>query len=298
MRKRPSYVVVHDPAPRKPEGAGRLSDLLRANLIFDGNAPAPALPAHLPAASIGQRPEIDPVAARTPIMRSRTAPKEHITAGIWDLGSWTSRLGNVIERINAAQSIYEMKLVEASIPAGMVSRPERVIAWAEEQLGRRIRGSERKEFEDNVIADEFFVRADRVRRNIIPTMDYLIGVTPGMVAGSGADEVYWNHFASSKGRTALISTYDLRDYAKQAGRPFEVAVVGLAMSALFVAAHRNVGYHEDTGCVFDYNGNRSSLVGTLKRLYLEPSCLAAFPEAHRESVQAILKVLQKYKGKQ
>jgi hypothetical protein len=292
MRKRPGYVVIHDPAAGKRGGAPDDPGIA----AIPGNAPAPAQPGQPFTASAAPSAGVAAAAPRRPPTRSRAAPKEHITAGIWDLGSWAARLGGVIERINAAQPIYEVKLVEASIPAGMVSRPERVIAWAAEQLGKSIRGAERKEFADNVIADEFFVRAERVRRNIAPPLDYLIGITPSMVAGADGDEVYWNHFASASGRTALVSTHDVREYAKRAERPFEVAVVGLAMSALFVAAHRSVGYHDDTGCVFDYNGARTTLVGTLKRLYLEPSCLAAFPAAHRDSVQAILKVLQDYRG--
>ena len=59
-----------------------------------------------------------------------------VTVGIWDLGSRVGRLSHMIEALNTAQAAFAIFQVEAAIPAGMISRPERVAAWIREKFGQ------------------------------------------------------------------------------------------------------------------------------------------------------------------
>ncbi len=218
------------------------------------------------------------------------------TVGLWDLGAWAARLGEVIKKVNESQSDLTFFDVQAAIPTGSISRRERVIAWAEEIIRSRrmesLSESQRMEIADNIIADDFLPRAEKVRADL--GIDYLGGITPSMIADA-EEKLSWNLFVTSGDRTFLVSSYDLREYTARARRPFEVGIVMLALAGFLVLANGDFDYHEDededTGCLFDKNIQRDSLVRGLRELKIDEACLSKLQKKWRAPAQAILQAL-------
>ncbi len=215
--------------------------------------------------------------------------------GIWDLGARVGRLPQVIEVLNRVQGAFAIFEVEAAIPAGMISRPERVVAWARERLGSLPSKKEREEIESNMIADDFYRRADVVRKDL--DLHYLVGITPSMVAFEEEESVHWNYFATYDNRLILASTYDLRKFAQRAGRLFEVAVGGVICSMLLVAVNPRLEYHQDnTGCMFDMNLDRESIVRSIREARIEERCLNLMIPKYRSVAAALNEALRTYQG--
>lgn len=218
-----------------------------------------------------------------------------ISVGVWDIGARVAWLSKLIEHLNAAQPAFVFFEVEAGIPSGLISQPERVIAWAKDALGKNWKSSYRKDMESNVIANDFFPRADKVRADL--GLDYIVGVTPGMVAGEEDDgNVYWNHFSTFEKRSILVSVQDLRAFAKKAGRPFEALVGHVTIAQLLVAQSysRGLSFHEDRGCLFDYNESRESIVTAAQHPNIEPACLKLIAPSIRESALKLAEALNTF----
>jgi hypothetical protein len=194
----------------------------------------------------------------------------------------------VIEALNAAQDTYAFFESLAVVPARIISEPTRVRAWSRERRSSgRLEGIER-----NVIAGDFFERAETVRRGL--GLGFLAGITSSMIADEDEEEVYYNLFSTSRGRLLLVSSYYLRAFARKAGRTFEAAVLGVTIAQLLAARYERLGFHEDRGCLFDENETRSTIVKVLRRLRIEPSCLALIPEADRAAASALVSALDAY----
>lgn len=208
--------------------------------------------------------------------------------GIWDLGAYVGRLPQVIEVVNRAQAALVFYEALAAMPTGTVSQPSRVRAWSRDRGGpRRLPG-----LEANVIADDFFKRAERVRRDL--GLDYLAGLTSKMIADEDEEQVYYNLFAVARSRLILVSTCDLRTYAAKAKRPFESAVVGLVVAEVLTLLHRRLQFHPDRGCLFDYNEDRAGIVKILKDPRIEDSCLQKIPPSERPAAAALVEALRRY----
>ena len=80
-----------------------------------------------------------------------------------------------------------------------------------------------------------------------------------------------------------------------AGRPKEVAVGVLLIPQLLQLHSSKLGFHKDTGCLFDYNGTRATLVQTIASPRIEPSCLAKMPSSLRAPAEALAKTLARYR---
>src|SRR3954447_13481785 len=108
------------------------------------------------------------------------------TAGIWDLGAWVGGLPGVVEAMNKAQPELVIFEVQAAVPAGLVSQPDRIAQWAEERLARKLRRSERAEMQTAIIDAELFPFAEQVRKDV--GVDYLVALTSDSIAGELDDE--------------------------------------------------------------------------------------------------------------
>jgi len=215
------------------------------------------------------------------------------TVGFWDIGSSAGFFPQVILRLNEAQDAFTFFDIVASTPAGMISRPERVARWAEDALGRPPGES----FDDNIIDEDFVSRAGPIRKEI--GVEHLIGLVPSMIAGKEGDEVYWNHFSIAIGsRLMLVSTYQLREFAARAEKPFEVAVAVVALASLLVGIAPRLVFHEDRGCLFDYNGSRVSLTETVRNPRIEATCMRLIPEQYRAAARAFVDVLSSFAPEQ
>ncbi|BAK77239.1 hypothetical protein NH8B_2425 [Pseudogulbenkiania sp. NH8B] len=123
-------------------------------------------------------------------------------------------------------------------------------------------------------------------------------MTPALVAGiEPGNGIYWNHFSSVFANTILLSTADLRLFAERAGRPYEAGVGVLLVAALLVSVNDKLGYHDDTGCLFDYNGSRESLVTTIERMHIDSQCLEKMTFDQRDAVTKMLATLKRFKRK-
>jgi len=214
--------------------------------------------------------------------------------GVLDMGAWIGGMPALLERLNAAQPLFTIFEVQAPVPGGLLKTPVGMAEWASEHLRKPLSKRERDSLERHVIANDFFVAAEDIRRHL--GLDLIVGMTPAMVAGIEANgTIFWNHFSAVLGKTILVSTADLRQFAETAGRSFEAGVGALLVAALMIAVNRKLEYHEDTGCVFDYNRNRVSLINTLKQMHIDARCLHQMTQEQRDVATNMLTVLKRMK---
>jgi len=214
------------------------------------------------------------------------------TVGVWDVQSQCGRLPDVIALLNEVQTAFAIFEVQAAIPAGLVSRPPRIREWLLRNVRLKVA---LKDLSNSVIFDEFQVQAERVRSDL--GLDYLIGVTPYLITDGDRTGGSYDYFSVSKGRIMLASTNEVYAYGKKAGRRFEVAVGSIAVSALLAAVNPKVGFHDETrGCLFDYNDDRKTIVQSLKKMVIEPSCLDLITPKYRDAAEAMVKALREYSG--
>lgn len=268
------FTLVHD-ASKRPGAAG-LTKAAGKSEASRGNSRKGA---SVRRKSIGDE-DLEPV--------SRQQQAERV--GLWDLGAWLARLPDIAERANAVQEIFEFYVVKATVPAGTIRRPEGMLEWYREQTGVRLGAKGRRELVNNVIADDLFALADVVRKDL--ALDYIVGITPSMVAGANGDEIYWNHFASGYRRTLIASTYDLRAFATTTGHAFEVYLGAVILAQILTAYNPRLVYHENRGCLFDYNASRVSLQTTIADLRIEESCLAKMLPRYRPAANALVELLR------
>jgi hypothetical protein len=227
-------------------------------------------------------------AAREALVAPGAAVSQARRVGIWDLSAYVGHLPAVIDALNASQQDLVFYEAIAALPVGTVSQPERVRAWSKARTGSsRLPG-----VEENVIADDFFRRAGVVRRDL--GLDYLAGITSRLVADEDEEELYWNLFSTHRGKLLLVSSAGLREYARRAGRPFEYAVAGVILAQLMEAIHPRLRFHEDRGCIFDYNEDRAGIVKMLRAPRIEESCLKLMKPAGRAAALAMVEALRQY----
>jgi hypothetical protein len=219
------------------------------------------------------------------------------TVGVWDLGAWLSNLPKLVEALNRAQKTIVFYEVKATVPAGMISRPERMISWLSEILKGKLKKSDKDQIKDNVIANDFFDLAEPIRKDV--GTDYLVGITPSMVAwDEPAEGVSWNLFSAFSRRTIIASTFQLREFAAATQRPFEAFLGGIIVAQLLVAKfYPKLGFHDDTGCLFDYCEDRVSIQKHVKDLKIEPKCLRSIGPKFRPAALALVDVLREFKTK-
>lgn len=95
----------------------------------------------------------------------------------------------------------------------------------------------------------------------------------------------------------LVSTYEMRNFAAQASRPFEAAVASLVIGELLALLSPGLEFHEENrGCIFDFNGDRQSIVESLRQMQIEPECLRRIKPAYRTSADALITALRELPG--
>jgi hypothetical protein len=210
-----------------------------------------------------------------------------VRVGVLDLGAWIGEMADLLGRLNRSQSLFTIFEVQAPVPGGLIKSSEGMAHWAAAQGILKPLPA----FEKHVIADEFFVAAEDIREDL--DLSFIVGITPAMVAGTSPDGAYWNYVSAGVGKTILLSTRDLRDFAAQANRPFAAAVGTLLVSTLLAGVNEQLIYHENTGCIFDFNENRISFVDTFKALRIEESCLDKMTSDQRQAATAMVTVLRR-----
>jgi len=205
----------------------------------------------------------------------------------------------MIEHLNRAQSALTFFEVQAAIPSGLVQDAERVAFRATQMLSRKLRPTEKKEMRAAVVDVDFFPSAFRVRKSL--GVDYLIALTGAAIAGEIDEKAgrtfHTDFFYSFDKHVCLASTEGLREFANTAKRPFEMAAAYVAVAALLAAMNPKVDIHEDriSGCLFDYNYDRSKIVLGLKQPFIEDRCLKDIREENRETAQSLVGALASYR---
>jgi hypothetical protein len=97
----------------------------------------------------------------------------------------------------------------------------------------------------------------------------------------------------------LVSTVDVRQYAEEAEQPFETGVMYIALGQLIVAMHwPRMGFHDDEGCILDYNANRHNVVRGLRRPAIDRRCYSLLRPAMRQPIARLLSLLQVWRPSQ
>lgn len=221
------------------------------------------------------------------IARDVTRQSKVHRVGVLDLAAWVSGLPNLLERLNAAQPQFTFFEVQAPLPAGL----RKTASWYEKEMAFKLGPKDRKELERQFYANDFFKAGENLRKHF--GLDFLVGITPAMIAGIADGELYWNHFSSSKGPVLLISTAELREFSGRAERPFEAFVGHLLTAQLLVAMNSRLAFHEDRGCLFDYNQSRVSIIKGVANPAIEPECLQRIDPKNRDAARAFVNVLRR-----
>jgi hypothetical protein len=223
------------------------------------------------------------------------------TVAVWDLDAHVGELPALVGLLNSVQTAFTFLSLQAPLPAGLVARREHFLDWAhsrKRQGRQRIQKKSAEAFENNLMSSDFYSYAHIVHRTL--GVNYTIGITRQMIAGyERGGKLFWNYFADSNKSVLLVSTYNLREYARQAGRPFEVALAGVILSQLLVEVNKNTGsgvlqYHEDTGCLFDFNDQRDSIVRSIKEAKIDEDCLGKLSQRYRKAAVAMIDALKTY----
>ncbi len=218
-----------------------------------------------------------------------------VTVAIWDLDAKVSGLSEIVAAINKAQPIFTFFELRAPVPAGLVVRSDAFKRWALSRFGWHVTKKDEQEFKDNLLFDDFERFARVVRESI--GVDYLVGITQQMVAFQEGRKVYWNYFSTYNQRVVLSSAYQMREFAKKAGRPLEVAIAGIVIAQLLQILSRKISYHENRGCLFDYNEERDTIVETIRKTEIDPQCLSLIDEKYRAAAEKMVKALRSYSSK-
>ena len=118
-----------------------------------------------------------------------------------------------------------------------------------------------------------------------------------MVAGGRAsrDDIFWNHFSTFDDRIVLASSYQLHEFARDTGWPFEAFLVKVIVTQLLVAVRwPTLGFHPNTGCMFDYNEDRSSMKDNAKDPRIDRDCLDSIGSTYRPAAEAFIDLLRSY----
>jgi hypothetical protein len=227
-----------------------------------------------------------------PVVLELQRTEKVITVALWDLDTRIGHLPRIVELLTRSQSHFTFFETQAPIPTGLVLRSENFMSWAKKNLSKKDAQIDQSKLKDNLMFNEFHRYARKVHKDL--GVDYLVGITRYMVAGEDEDGFYWNYFSTSQGKFALVSSYGLREYAAKAERPFEVAIAMLVLSQVLVLINRRLGFHENTGCIFDFNEDRVSIVNSLKRLEIDSDCWNKIEEKYRQPVSDMLTALRSY----
>ena len=221
--------------------------------------------------------------------------------GIIDMDAWVIKLGDLINRINQSQDAYTLFDVRTPMPAGMVKSNAAVRAWisdhADQIDGPPHSSPEYDEVDQQMFMEDFLVAATPISQDIGVHM--IVGITPARVAGllpvrkgQQRKKLFTDDFSAVQVRQApvdseaswveglprapiaLLSTSDLRDFAREAHRAYEVAIGVLLIGAILVADIPEINYHDDCGCLFDRNEGeqRNGIIKVLESLSICDQC--------------------------
>lgn len=213
--------------------------------------------------------------------------------GIWDIGANVPFVSNMVEELNSCQKFLKFFQIHAPVPAGVVSTPERVVRWANEQTDFSF--DTKSDMAENLIAPLFYPFANKIRLSV--GVDVIVGLTASRVMDVEDEFLLGNLFYSFDENMVVVSTCDLDKISKKAGRPYEVSVMFLIITALLAERHYpKLKVHNDRGCIFDWNGDRISLYKCIRKPIIDKECLSKLESRYRATAEAIFRKLVSYES--
>lgn len=193
------------------------------------------------------------VTSARPISKSarkdKPSKKAKVRVALLDIDSKIGFLPELARRVNAAQDYYNFEVVYVAVPSGYV----------------------RTDLSDN--PQTFVPRLSEVLEPLPQQLhvDFVCGLTQHLIAGGAKGDEYWNYFTSSIGESDsvfVVSTFDLRRYAREARKSFAKAVFSLCLSMLVASDPRwGIDFHKKTaGCLFDFCEKRDDILVGLKKM--------------------------------
>jgi hypothetical protein len=221
-----------------------------------------------------------------------------VTVGLWDLGTRAGNLPKIVSRLNEGQKTFTFYDLQAPVPAGLISRRERILSWAEKHGGRKPQKINFAAHETNVIADDFFDYARQIRHYF--NLAYVVGIVPQRITNLEVDNhVAVNRYAASsgragKGRYCLLSAYNLRRQAKETERNFEASVALLVVCQMLIALSKTLTYDSPKNCIFNCVANEPKRVAALKEFEIGADCLNQVSPLYQQSAGDLMRILREY----
>ena len=226
--------------------------------------------------------------ARTRKVRTRV-PSDVRKIGVFDISARAGLLMDLLAIVSQSQPRFTFYPIEAPVPMGLGSIPPARI----DALALANPDCDVQDLSLNIQVDDFDVLLEQTRERV--AVDMIAGLFAPMLAFRDEDDhLIWNYFSGPIGKNIAISAYGVRDYATQAGRPFEAAIALMTLSQVWGRLY-GVGYHgESLGCVYDFCENRDDLVRVIRTADICEASLADIPEDERDNVQKCLAAIRNY----
>lgn len=220
------------------------------------------------------------------------------TVGILDLGSRISELKKLLNCMNMAQDRMVFLEVQTPVPAGMVKTGDALAQEFQKALGKsNFCDSSQKELGCNILVNEFMTFGKAVHEQ--NGLDILIGITPAMLAYHHNNEAFYNNFSyGGGGPISMVSTYDLRSYAKKANRPFEAAV-GKLLVGRIISNCNNLSFPKEPGAwTLDNNSDQEDFIESIRKMRIDKRCIDAIrkkDEGKAVTARKLMRALQRMK---
>jgi len=227
-----------------------------------------------------------------PVSSAAPAVSNRLQVGIWDLDVSAGALPRLLDQIEECQARFSFNCIEAPYQTGLTLPGARTAVDWFARTGSKM---DPETARLNVSARSIFSAAKPVLKDL--PIDWLVVVVKHMISDTMGRECWQNLFATSSGNVVLISTFELREFAAQAEKSFEAAVMGVALSALLAAMIPDIEYQQEpTGSIFDFCQNRADIVMSIRDPKIDPENRARIPPDLLEPVERILGALAAYQG--
>ncbi|KJC34761.1 hypothetical protein [Bradyrhizobium sp. LTSP857] len=214
---------------------------------------------------------------------------------IWDIDVHSGFVNRVLDAINQKQKLFKFTRIEATVPMGLTMSGQRT-----REIVRKLYGSDLDDptIERSVWAQDIY-RAARPILKAIETDLLVCLVAPSLMDQVGPprfkeEGFAWEILALSNKRVALISAFNLRNYAKKASRSFEACLAALIFSQVLVECFGLEEHDPGHGCIMDLVTKPDDLIQLLRRMEICQDSIASLPSHAREGAAKIVETIREY----
>lgn len=267
----------------------------KATRFFRALAPSASL-AGIKKPSTGKKTATKKVAAKKAAARSPGTDRAVKTrqVAVWDVDVHSGYINRVLDAINKRQQLFNFVRIEATVPMGLTMSGQRTRDIVQ-KLGGKF---DDPAIEQHVLADDVYRTARPILKSI--QTDLLVCLLAPLImdhvtkAEYGYDGIGMDFFSVSSRRIVLVSAHGMRNYAAQAGKPFEACLAALIVAQVLAECFK-LGSHDDTrGCIMDYCDNRDDIVQSLRTMELCQESVNELPAYARDSALKIMQAIREY----